>query len=190
MAEFLSSMVMDHEKWHDGIGYDVHLIDAMTDEQKSAIESKLIAKGVSDWRDLEALDRLGTPGATAAILATRKSKDRELRVRAQSYGPPPSDEDREAAILAGLQSDAGRSKAIDAAANCPTPKIIKGLVECLTKTVGADAYSVVATLFFMHGKMDSPHSMAHRQFFLRFVEPGPDKDAAMAELRQKFKLPS
>lgn len=188
VAAFFASMVMDHEKWHDGLGYDVQLIDSMNDEQKTAIELNLIGKGVTDWRDLEALDRIGTTKALEAIMAARDSNDCGLRIRAQSYGPPPSDQDREAAVLAGLLSQDGRSKAIDAAANWPSPKIIKGLFECLTRAIGSDAYSAVATLYFIHGKMDSPHSMAHRKFFLRFVEPGPDKDAAMGELRQRLNL--
>jgi hypothetical protein len=40
-GRFERSMVMDYEKWHDGIGYDIATMKAATPEERSAIESLL-----------------------------------------------------------------------------------------------------------------------------------------------------
>lgn len=190
VADFKSSMILDYEKWHDGFGYDVELIDQMSAEQRDEIERHLREKGVSDWRDLETLERLGTESALALIVDARQSDTEALALRAHEYGPPPSTSDRETAILQGLSSDEGMLDAIDDAADHPSPRIIAKLFECARDATSTEAYQAALALYFIHGKVDSMHSWDHRSFLLRFVDPGPDKDQAVEELRETLGLTS
>jgi hypothetical protein len=187
VADFVSSMVVDHEKWHDGIGYDVGLIDGMNPDEKDAVEAQIRAKGISDWRDLEALDRLGGPSAIDAILSVRQSGEGALALRAHQYGPASTANDREDAILLALGSEEGRLRGIGEAAKYPTPKVVARLFECARDCAGTEAYQSALALYFIHGKIDSMDSWDHRQFFLRFVDPGPDKDEAVLQLEKKIK---
>lgn len=190
IASFKSSMVIDYDKWHDGLGYEIELIDQMTVDQRKEVEHHLREKGITDWRDLEALDRLGTPGALQAIVEVRESGPEELALRAHQYGPPPQSGEREDAILQGLSSSGGRLEAIDEAAEHPSPKIIDKLLECAERCTSTEAYQAALALFYIHGKVDSMHSWDHRPFLLRFVDAGPDKVAAVQELRGRIGLGS
>ncbi len=187
---FEASMAMDYEKWHDGIGYDVGLIEAMTPEEKSRVESMLLSRAVSDWRDLEALEALKSPKAIEAILKTRESGDSQLRLAAQRYGPAPKSDDRESAILKALRKTDlydGLSEAIDEAVENPTPKIEAALLNIVRSQSGAEAYSAAAALYFIHGKIESHLGFENREFFLRLAEPdGDDRRSAVHQLEQEL----
>ena len=182
---FVASMVMDFDKWHDGIGYDVELIDEMSADERKAVEQKLISK-LDDWRDLEALDRLGTPAAHAAIEKARQSSNAELRLKAQDYGPDPHPDLREAAIIAGLSNEDlsdGLSEALDQAADHPTPNVIAALLKCARDTGGPGAYDAAAVLYQINGKIESHFGFENREFFLRFVDVGTDDHQATVGLQ-------
>jgi hypothetical protein len=192
VERFLSSMVMDFDKWHDGIGYDLDALDEMAPEERSDIEQRLVSK-LDDWRDLEALDHLGTPNAVAAILRARTSSNQELRLAAQDYGPEPEADVREAAILAGLGTDLeseGLSKAIDQAAEHPTPRVIDALLRCARDLTGPSAYSAAAALYYVKGKIESNLGLENRAFFLRFVDDDEDHRAAFQEMCDELGLES
>jgi HEAT repeat protein len=185
---FRESMVMNYERWHDGLGYDIELLDEMSETERKSIEALLIAN-VSNWRDLEALDRLGTPESLDAIAKARESSNTELRLAAQQYGVKPTAEERESAILDGLADDGTLSKALDEAAENPTPKIIAALLKMARDRDGVAGYHAASTLYYVHGKMDSPYDMTHRPFFLRFSEPpSPDRRLAFEELCRQLKI--
>lgn len=48
---FLDSMVMDFDKWHDGIGYDLELIEQLEPEERASIEKLLMEnlKHAGNW---------------------------------------------------------------------------------------------------------------------------------------------
>lgn len=191
VKSFFDSMVMDFDKWKDGIGYDVELISRMNDEQRQEVERQILSKGVDDWRDLEALDWLGTPIAHAAIEQARNSGNQELRLAAQRYGPAPSGDDRDAAIVKSLQeADAfeGLSQVLDEAAEHPTPVVVQALLRCARDRDGASAYGAASVLYFIKGKIESHEGFENREFFLRFTEPGDDKDAAFTQLCDELGL--
>jgi hypothetical protein len=62
-------MVVDHEKWHDGIGYDIDALKEATPEERKAIETMLLGRGVKDWRYMESLAELGGPAADRILEA-------------------------------------------------------------------------------------------------------------------------
>lgn len=179
---FAESKVMDYEKWHDGIGYDLDALGEMTEEEREGVISELISH-LQDWRDLEALHYVGTPAAHAAIEKARHSADAQLRVVALKYGPPPSNVESEKTLLRSLDPATATTDAIEEAAECKTPAVIEALLRCVRECTGPAAYGAVASLLVMHGKLDSVYSWDRRDFILRFVDPpSPDRTAAYAEL--------
>lgn len=181
-SRFQASRVMDFEKWHDGIGYDLDALDNLTPEERRAVEAELTS-GIAGWRDLEALHRLGTPEAIAAIEDARKSGDIELRLAALRYGSAPDVDMAEGAILEALGSFPVNTLAIELAVSYMTPDIVEALRRCVRECTGTEAYLAAAALLVMHGKLESIHSWNRREFLLRFVEaPSPDRAAAYDEL--------
>src|SRR5438105_1059993 len=63
----MASMKLTYEQWHDGIGYDLEALAQLTDHEKQEVEELLESRSDLDWRDIEALDHLGTPGALACM---------------------------------------------------------------------------------------------------------------------------
>lgn len=183
---FLDSKVMDFEKWHDGLGYDLNALRELSaDELDSAVAGMIPAQG---WRDLEALDYAGTAAATAAIVAARQSDNAELRLTAYRYGPKESTLE-EAEILTQLEAESPSTDAIEEAAEYPSPPMIQALLRIVRECTGVEAYGAVASLLVMHGNLDSVYSMDRRPFILRFVDPpNPDRDAAYAELIRELGL--
>ena len=74
---FTASMVMDFDKWHDGLSYDIEALSQVTREEAERLTDELVAKTTLDWRDVEALRALATPKALArlAVAATTQSGD-------------------------------------------------------------------------------------------------------------------
>jgi hypothetical protein len=87
ITRFRKSMVIDYEKGHDGIGYDLALIKSASAEERAAIEQILLARSDQDWRDIEALAALDTPAAQEALKNALRSPKQEIRVAVMSYAP-------------------------------------------------------------------------------------------------------
>lgn len=188
VARFTASMNIDYEKWHDGIGYDIDAIRAATPAERSKIEQIMLARGVKDWRDLEALEALATPKATAAIRATIKSSDPELRLRATRIlaHEPDGEATRDAAIVHAIERAdvyAGLTQALDAAENHPSQAVKDALFRATLKGTSVTAVHTAALLFFLYGKAKEPFDMAQRPFFLKFsTEVKADRIAPFKEL--------
>lgn len=188
VQRFRAGMEIDYEKWHDGVGYDLDALEGMTPEQLRQVERILLDRGVSDWRDLEALDRLKTPAAIAAIAAileARTSPDEELRLAAHDYGPKPLRKSREDAILQGLESEdlyKGLSKALDLAFEHPTPRVREALFRHVRDRRGSACHGSAAVLYALHGKMESPDDWDYRPLFLRLA--GDDDTERRAAFRE------
>ena len=63
---FLASMHIGYMEWHDGTGYDLEALQSLCPEEKQQAES-LLSNRLSSFRDLEALDCLGTESALASM---------------------------------------------------------------------------------------------------------------------------
>ncbi|MEO8669579.1 MAG: hypothetical protein ABI399_13745, partial [Bauldia sp.] len=66
-ARFEASMKLDFDAWKDGIPYEVALLDGMSDFERADIEADLSVKSSLDWRDVEALNRIGTKTAKRRV---------------------------------------------------------------------------------------------------------------------------
>ena len=68
-------MNIGYVEWHDGIGYDLEALVQLSPDERIAAEDILVARCDRDWRDIEALDCLGSERALAAMASVLNSKD-------------------------------------------------------------------------------------------------------------------
>ena len=131
VGRFERSMVMDYEKWHDGIGYDLATLKTATPEERRAIETLLIRHGVKDWRDVEALAALGTPQAGEFLKAALHAPDPAISLAVARYAPElVLHTKRVAALIKALETAqffGGLSQALDEAAEFHPKEVVEAL---------------------------------------------------------------
>jgi hypothetical protein len=187
---FLRSMVMDYEKWHDGDGYDLDALREATPNERMAIEATLLARGVNDWRDVEALAALDTPGARRALQAAAKHADPQIRLAVSRHaGVLIPDEQRVASLVKALETArfyGGLTQALDEVEDFHPPAVVEALFHGALKREGEAAVHFAAMLMFVHGAADVPFDMEQRPFFLRFhTENRAEREAVFRELCER-----
>ena len=186
---FLSSMVMDYEKWHDGVGYDLPALADMTADERRKIERKLLSTQNLDWRDLEAMAALDTPDTRAALRRRAEGKNGEPRLAAGRHLAEMGEAVDEAASVAralreSAEDSTDMNRALEMAEEHGTPEVLTALLECAR--TGKDAVHCAALLYFHSGLTDDPFDWDHRPFFLRFGEEG-ERAAAYQELLERLR---
>jgi hypothetical protein len=187
LRRFMRSMVIDFEKWHDGIGYDRDALHDATPAERDAIETILIAHQPRDWRDIEALIELGTPRAKAAIREAMTEGDIEVQMAILDSAPeliPYGD--RVAAVVRSLRTAGlfgGLSRTLDVVEQFHPPEVIDELFRGLLEREGEVAVNFAGMLIFIHGKSADAFDMKLRPFFLRFnTENASERADAFREL--------
>ena len=61
-------MMINYEKWHDGVGYDIEAVREAKPDERDEIEKLLINRNPLDWRDIEALAALGSTNSRKALM--------------------------------------------------------------------------------------------------------------------------
>ena len=84
-ARFLKSMDQDVEDLIRWSRYDLDAIDELSPDEKSEIETLLISTETKMTWDVEALIRLGTPAAIAALDEVTRTGRRWVRLQAAEY---------------------------------------------------------------------------------------------------------
>jgi hypothetical protein len=186
-TKFLQSMEMNYEKWRDGIGYDLETLRKMSPQELGEIETILINHRPRDWRDIEALAKIDSPGARQAIEAALKDPDPQVRREAANHaGDKVSPADRETFLLKALKTCTafdGLTEALDEAEEFHPPSVIDALVSGALNRDGETAVHFAAILFFLHGKSKERFDWDHRPFFLRFNTTNrEERKAAFREL--------
>ncbi len=179
-------MNIGYEQWHDGISYDLDALDELEGREREEAAQLLIPRAGKDWRDLEALDRVGTPSAISAILKVRQSEDPEMRLRAHHYGPEPSPEEWEQAILQLLPTAepyAGLTLVMESAVEHPTPAVVAGLWAQVRNPASVNIYHCAEALCLIAGVIESEYDFTYRPLFLRLQEPGTEgREQALKDL--------
>lgn len=169
---FRESMVMNHERWHDGTGYDLSLLGEATPEEFRQIESLLLSGGVRDWRDIEALAAIGSPAAKERLRSVFESGDGSLRLALALHAANHFSEDE----LCGILLPALREKGIhDGLVETllvvegfhPAP-VMKALLEGARDREGPVAAEFATMLLYLNGKIESLYDFSERTFLLRF----------------------
>jgi hypothetical protein len=188
---FRSSMIIDYEKWHDGVGYDVELLRSATPQELVEIEDLLVNRPVADWRDVEALAALDSPRARALLRKTLKSGTRELRVAVTDHAPHlVSEDERTATLVAALEGAeiyGGLTQALLQVEEFHPPKVIEALLRGALARSGDTAVHLAAMLMYVHGKAESSFDWEQRPFFLLFnTDDRAEREAAFRELCEKI----
>jgi hypothetical protein len=191
MRRFRASMVMDYEKWHDGIGYDLAALAEMSAGEQHEAEVLILSGGIADWRDVEALAALDSGTARTALRRAGQSGPLTVRLEVAHRVPELLDDaEKTACIVEALRTAVwsdGLRKAIDPAGVFHPPEVITALWEGLERRTGDVAVHFAALLCCLHGLTSSPFDMAQRPLFLRFntVDAGA-RLAEIAELRRRI----
>jgi hypothetical protein len=168
-------MAIDYEKWYDGIGYDLHAIREASPDERKAIEALVVERGITGWRDVEALAALETTGARAALERAKRSGDHEVAMAVARYAPEVlAGDERTRMIVKALRQTkfySGLSAALDQAEVHHPPAVIEALLHGTLEREGDVAVHFAALLMFLRGKASEPFDMAQRPFFLTFNTP-------------------
>jgi hypothetical protein len=184
-------MRIGYMEWHDGIPYDLDALDALTPTERRSIERRLIARRYKDWRDSEALGRLGTTAALDALRSSLTGRNREVRLRAgeilREKGLPV---DLDGLVVEGLRNaDIGDGfvQATNLAARFPSPAIEKTLLHGARCSPDRSIF-FPAVLLYLHGQATTPNiDFENQQFCQRFrVPPGAARDPVFQELCQRI----
>lgn len=85
LEKFQDSMKIGYAEWREGIGYDLDALGKLTPEERIQAEDLLIARHAADWRDIEALDVLGSSRALEEMRNALSVKDVETRIEAAEH---------------------------------------------------------------------------------------------------------
>jgi len=180
---FVASMKIGFMEWHDGVPYDLDALAGVSPEELAELEALLVARKDEDWRDVDALARIGTPSAWRAVQESAGGPDREVRIRAaERLFETGRLRSLDEVIIEGLrfaEIGEGLAQAERLAASHPSDRVI---AELLRGALCADGRAVrfAAILCFLHGKTSEPIDWTKREHFARFTTTDP------AERRQAF----
>ena len=80
--KFRRSMSIGCAEWHDGIGYDLEALAGLPPEERQRAEDLVVGRHAADWRDVEALDHIGSERTLAELAKAIRSRSVEIRVEA------------------------------------------------------------------------------------------------------------
>jgi hypothetical protein len=181
---FIASMSLDFDAWHDGTGYDLDALDELKGEERKAVETLLVGRKDEDWRDTEALARLGTKKAKAALKASTQGPNVQVRLKAaRALAAAGEDNDLEDQIVYGLTTGelyGGLAQAELLAEEHRGPKITRALLQGALCSNDGRAVRFVGLLFYHHGLTREAFAWSKRPYFLEFLTEDP------AERRRLF----
>jgi hypothetical protein len=199
--QFQKSTIMDHEKWHDGIGYDLDAFKRMSADEQTQVVDQIRRKSDKDWRDAELLEFVGADpkhandaDKTLREMADSESIDLPAQLRAIEAlidaGKLDDVDRRLAAALGQAESFNGLDAALSLAGEHPGPLVKIALVQGVRDRPGEVGVNYAAMLYFLAGITKEEFDWDMRPFFLHFADDTPkaEHDAAFAELCQRLQV--
>ncbi len=173
LQRFQASLSMDFEKWKEGIGHDQDALRAANPRERAQIEALLLARGISDWREVESLLELGTEPALELLRRTARGENVELALAVLRRAHHLVDEaTRTRQIVKGIEElvfFGGLSDALAEAEEHHPPAVIDALLRGALHRRGEGPVHFAALLFYLHGLADSAFDWQQRPFYLRFA---------------------
>ena len=193
LSRFIESMKIDYEKWHDGVGYDLKALKEANKKEREEIERILVNRNPPDWRDIEALAILNTPGARSALKAAVLGGNNEVNMAVLRYAPElVNDELRTKLIVKALRSATvyyGLTQALTIVEEYHPKEVVRELFHGLLKREGEIAVHFAAMLFYIYGKAETSFDWDKRPFFLRFnTEKLSEREIIFQELCEKINV--
>ena len=177
VKRFRESMNIDYEKWREGIGYDLTLLDEATPEERRDIERMLLTRGARDWRDVEALARFDSAAARRELERVFAGPDAALRGAVLRYRPDlvgePQKREHLIEALRTAEFYGGLSEALDAVAEFHPPEIVREVFHGALGRSGTEAVHFAGLLLFLFGQAKSRFDWDERPFLLTFATPDP-----------------
>jgi hypothetical protein len=165
-------MNIDYEKWHDGVGYDLEALKEANNKEREVIERILVNRNRPDWRDIEALAILNTPGARSALKAAVLRGINEVNMAVLRFAPElVNDELKTKLIVEALKSACfyyGLRQTLDIVEKYHPKEVVRELFHGLLKREGGVAVHFAAMLFYIYGEAETSFDMEKRAFFLKF----------------------
>jgi hypothetical protein len=171
---FKASMNIGYIEWHDGIGYDLDALRELGPEEVVLAETLVIERSLRDWRDIEALDCIGTERSLAELKKALASQSLEVRLAAVErlvIRGLLSSSEFETIVLDALARTTlldGMTRALRLAASRPTPAIRKKLLSCARDGNDDIRVHAAALAHFLYGCSSSAFDMRLRPLYLRF----------------------
>ena len=172
-------MVMDFDKWHDGIGYDLKALEQLVPEERASIEKLLIGnlKQAGDWRDVQALAALGSESARAAVDKARfhhntKVRNYALRIRLNTQDSKDMTK-KDITELEEQVIQAVKHGDYEMAEYMPTMRVKKALLDLTREADSEIRVSAAAFLLYLCGQAPEPFDWSQRPFFLLFGDEDP-----------------
>lgn len=184
-TRFQASMVMDFEKWHDGIGFDLSAIGEMNTGERASVFSQL-QHTTKTWREIEALEALqaywdehsdvdaahGKATPSTAIADAVGATDRDTRLAAAEAlhraGQMPDFDNLLAREICGLTTVAdGSVRTLLLAESYPSEKVKQALLAASNSHTEC-ALHCAALLCYLCGQADSAFDFSLRSLFLKF----------------------
>ena len=190
VRRFARSMALDHDAWHEGTPYDLTAIDEASAAQREDMLALLLETELRDWRDIQAVARIGGRRARRALRRSwRHGSAAQRMAMLQQLPGYASTAGRAAALVQALAETRlyeGLSQCLDQVQDCHPPEVIAALWTALLRPEAEVTVHCAAMLAWLHGLADAPFDWQQRPFFLRFGSDDPaERAAAQAELRQR-----
>jgi hypothetical protein len=195
LATFKQSMEIGYYEWHDGIGYDLDVLSRLKGDELQVAEDLLVARNLADWRDVEALDRIGSERALAEL--SRGLDSRDLSVRGEVLSclinrGMLSDEQIDDAMVSALRCVSllnGLTKILGLANSHRSPRVRKELFRTAMDGEADSRCHAAALAHFVHGGSASMFDEAFGSLYRRFSsESRTERVAAFRELCELIHL--
>ena len=132
IERFRTSMNVTYEMWHGGIGYDLDALESATVDERAGIEAQLVGRGITDWRDVEALVAIGTDRSLDVVRSAGISGSTAVRLAVARIAPElVSHKERAETLVHAIETATlmdGLSGAIDQAAEFHPPAVVDALL--------------------------------------------------------------
>jgi hypothetical protein len=193
LRRFESSMEIDYEKWHDGVGYDIDAIRLASQTERKAIEQMLIRHNPRDWRDIEALAEIDSNSAREAVRNAIRDPNPDVRVAVTRFAPNlVTNTERSQSVVEALENAeifSGLSQVLDDIEDYHPMEVKEALIKGLLSREGDVAVLFAAMLFYIYGKAKEPFDMKQRPFFLRFnTQNRQERIQAFRELSKQLNI--
>jgi len=194
LKRFQDSLNLGYDQWHDGEGYDLEALRQLRGSERTIAEEILLSRNASDWRDIEALDILGTEKALEEMNRALSSSKIEVRIEAAERLKKREiieDEDIENVIIRSLDEVTffnGMNRVMRLVEQYPSQKVREKIRWCAIN--GNDDIRVLAAAMyhFLSGCTESSFDWEYRPLYLRFGKHSKhDREVALQELDELIK---
>lgn len=191
---FRDGFRMDFDRWHDGDGHDLDLLEGASADELAAMEAAVRQHAPRDARDVEALAAFAARGSVSAVDALREAfEGGDARVRTAVLWHAPERVPDEARLrflsdaLASARIMDGLGTVLDLLREGVPGELLPVLWREVERREGTEAFHLAALILVAHGHGDPELDPDWRPLLLRFhtADPG-ERRAAVEELRGRI----